>query len=109
MISDCFEKNKNLGTLDHPCGIFFGSANLESPIRKASELLKRDGFIHNTIDKCLQATQQIPGEASTSLGKAIESVKKVMQKLDHRLYQGLIYQKCQNGTFKVTCTLILLN
>ena len=79
-----------------PCKIFATSASLETSIKKASRNLKTDGFIH-LLSENEDYSSDLPLEPSTTLGRAIESVRKIMKKLDHRLYQGLVYRKCENG------------
>lgn len=67
-------------------------------MEKSSHMLTNNGFFHGTL--LLENVLELIPEPQTTLGKAIEAVKKLMKSLNHRLYCGAIYKRQKEGKTK---------
>ena len=75
-----------------PCVIKCIDKSIKTTIKNASGNLKVDGFKHK-FNNYVSNDEPL----FTSLAKAVTAVKKLMIKLNHRLYRGSIYVKIKKG------------
>ena len=80
-------------------------------IRKATENLKTDGCELDVYcdGVVIFSEKSVINEPTTALGKALQTVKNLMENCNHALYKGDIYRKSTKGntSVKVFSELIL--
>ena len=94
------ELEEKANGMEHlPCCIKNVNSEIIQSITNASNNLKAVGFKHQFIGGNGQDFPQsaIEKPLTTSLGKAVDSIRIVMKKLGHRLCNGLIYSKHPKG------------
>ena len=79
-----------------PCCIKCTDKNLSNSMKNSSNNLRSDGLKHQFNEEEQVVAPEQP-EKFSSLAKAVNAVKQLMLKLDHRLYRGSIYVKIPEG------------
>ena len=81
-----------------PCSIVCLDKALEQSVGNASRNLIHDKFHHDSdVKSVLQPVRSFFPKGS--LGKATQSISKLMLRLNHRLHHGSIYSKVPEGIF----------
>ena len=89
------EKIKKSDLSKRPCRIY-ATANVKS-IDVASKNLLKDKFYHECCSEIVPRTVDFQPENENAISLACTKVKKLMTKLNHRLYRGNVYKKHENG------------
>ena len=81
-----------------PCHILLCNKGNKELLNKASSYLSKDGFKH-CVNETTVSKEVLEIEATSTLGKAVQSIRLMMQRLQHALYRGQIYRKLDEGMF----------
>lgn len=93
----CQDNNQEI--CEYICQLTVVDSSFEAPLQIAAINLSKTGLKIKFKSKKLDQPEALAITPGTGLGKAMETVRKVMKKLNHAPYCGEVYAKCPKGEF----------